>query len=149
MREELLQDLKESMREKDELRKNTIVLLRAAILQVEKDDQKELSKEEMQTIVAKEVKKRKEAIPDYENAEREDIVNQLNKEIEILSKYLAKQLSKEEIEILVKNSINKLGVKTPREMGLVMKDIKDDITGKADGKMVSEIVKNQLDNLSK
>lgn len=149
MREELLQDLKESMREKDELRKNTIVLLRAAILQVEKDDQKELSKEEMQTIVAKEVKKRKEAIPDYENAGREDIVNQLNKEIEILSKYSAKQLTKEEIEILVKNSINKLGAKTPREMGLVMKDIKDDITGKADGKMVSEIVKNQLDNLGK
>lgn len=147
MKEQFLQELKEAMREKDEIRKNTITLLRSAILQVEKDTQKELSDDEIIGIVAKEVKKRKDAISDYEKAERNDIVEDLNKEIEILSKYLPKQLSKEEIENLVDEAIKNVNATTPRDMGKVMQDLRPKTNGKADGKLVSEIVKEKLNNL--
>ena len=88
MKEQLLQDLKEAMKEKDILKTDTITMLRAAILQVEKDSQKVLTEDEMSAIVAKEVKKRKESVKEYEDAGREDIANNLKREIEILSKYL-------------------------------------------------------------
>lgn len=144
MKEQLLQELKEAMKEKDLIKKNTITLLRSAILQVEKDNQKELSDEEIVGIVAKEVKKRKDSINDYEKAGRDDIISDLNKEIEILSKYLPKQLTTEEIEALVEESIKNVGATSPRDMGKVMQDLRPKISGKADGKVVSEIVKSKL-----
>lgn len=144
MKEELLQELKEAMRDKDIIRKNTITLLRSAILQVEKDTQKELSDEEIVGIVAKEVKKRKDSIGDYEKAGRDDIIADLNKEIEILSKYLPKQLTVEEIHQLVDEAIKNVGATSPRDMGKVMQDLRAKIAGKADGKVVSEIVKEKL-----
>lgn len=144
MKEELLQELKEAMRDKDIIRKNTITLLRSAILQVEKDTQKELSDEEIVGIVAKEVKKRKDSIGDYEKAGRDDIIADLNKEIEILSKYLPKQLTVEEIHQLVDGAIKNVGATSPRDMGKVMQDLRAKIAGKADGKVVSEIVKEKL-----
>ncbi|MEG0872529.1 MAG: GatB/YqeY domain-containing protein [Clostridia bacterium] len=144
MKEELLEELKIAMREKDELRKDTITGLRAAILQVEKDTQKKLTKKDMEIIVAKEVKKRKESFSDYEKANRQDIIENLKREIEILSKYLPKQLTIEEIELIVRASIEKLGATTPKQMGLVMRDINEKIAGKADGKQVSEMVKKLL-----
>ena len=98
LKQDLMAALKEAMQNKDTLKKETITMLRAAILQVEKDGQKELSESEMQSIVAKEVKKRKESIADFEKGGRPDIVEQLNKEIEILSVYLPEQLTEEEIE---------------------------------------------------
>ena len=108
MKEELLKALKEAMKNKDEIKKDTITLLRSAILQVEKDNQKQLSEDEMLAIVSKEVKKRKESIADYEKANREDIVQKLKKEIEILSEYLPEQLSEEEIIKIVKKQLMKL-----------------------------------------
>lgn len=147
MKEELLKELKEAMRNKDELRKNTVTLLRSAILQVEKDEQKTLTEDEMITIVAREVKKRKESIVDYEKAERTDIVENLNKEIEILSKYLPEQLSKEEIETLVEQVISEVGATSPKDMGKVMQNLRPKTNGKADGKLVSEIVKEKLANI--
>lgn len=144
MKEELLKELKDAMSKKDELRKDTITLLRAAILQVEKDGQKTLTEEEMEIIVSKEVKKRKEAIPDFEKAGRNDIVENLNKEIEVLTKYLPKQLSETEIQEMIDEAIKRLGVTSPREMGLIMKDLKSKVAGKADGKLVSELVNKAL-----
>lgn len=147
MKEQFLQELKEAMREKDVIRKNTITLLRSAILQVEKDTQKELNDDEIIGIVAKEVKKRKDAITDYEKAGREDIISDLNKEIEILSKYLPKQLSKEEIVALVDEAISNVNATSPKDMGKVMQDLRPKTNGRADGKLVSEIVREKLNNL--
>ena len=144
MKEELLKELKDAMIKKDELRKDTITLLRAAILQIEKDEQKNLTQNEMEIIVSKEVKKRKESMPDFEKAGRQDIVDNLNKEIEVLSKYLSKQLSEKELEEMIDETIERLGVTSPREMGLIMKDLKPKIAGKADGKLVSELVNKKL-----
>ena len=147
MKEELLKALKEAMKNKDEIKKDTITLLRSAILQVEKDNQKQLSEDEMLAIVSKEVKKRKESIADYEKANREDIVQKLKKEIEILSEYLPEQLSEEEIIKIVEEAINETGATSPRDMGKVMQAIRPKTNGKADGKVVSQIVRKKLENM--
>lgn len=147
MKEELLKALKEAMKNKDEIKKDTITLLRSAILQVEKDNQKQLSEDEMLAIVSKEVKKRKESIADYEKANREDIAQKLKKEIEILSEYLPEQLSEEEIIKIVEEAINETGATSPRDMGKVMQAIRPKTNGKADGKVVSQIVREKLENM--
>lgn len=147
MKEELLTELKEAMKIKDELRKNTITLLRSAILQVEKDTQKQLTENEMISIVAKEVKKRRESIADYEKACRQDIVEDLKKEIEILSKYLPEQLTEEEIKQVVDQAIQDTDANSPKDMGKVMQILRVKTAGKADGKIISEIVKNRLSNM--
>lgn len=147
MKEELLQDLKEAMRNKDILKKDTITMLRAAILQVEKDSQKTLTDDEICAIVAKEVKKRKESVKEYEEAGREDIAENLKKEVEILSKYLPEQLTEDEISNLVSQAIFESGATSPRDMGKVMAILRPKTAGKADGKLVSDIVKEKLANM--
>ena len=144
MKEMLMNELKEAMRNKEELKKNTITLLRAAILQIEKDEQKVLNDVEMKIVASKEVKKRKEAIIEFEKADRPDLVESLNKEIEVLSKYLPEQLSEEQVREIVKESIKITGAVSPKDMGKVMQDLRIKTSGKADGKLVSEIVKELL-----
>ncbi|MBR1883503.1 MAG: GatB/YqeY domain-containing protein [Clostridia bacterium] len=144
MKEKLLEELKLAMKEKDELRKNTITMLRAAILQIEKDEQKTLNDEEIQVVVSKEVKKRKESIEEFRKAERNDLAEDLEKEIEILSKYLPEQLSEEEVEKIVKEAINALGVTSIKDMGKVMQEVRPKTQGKADGKLVSDLVRKLL-----
>ena len=147
MKEQLLQDLKEAMKEKDTIKKDAITMLRASILQVEKDTQKTLNDNEICAIVAKEVKKRKESLKEYEDANREDIVEGLKKEIEVLSKYLPEQLSKEEIEKLVDQAIIESQAISMKDMGEVMSILRPKTAGKADGKLVSDIVKEKLANI--
>ena len=147
MKDELLQNLKEAMKNKDTLRKDTITMLRAAILQVEKDSQKTLTDDEICAIVAKEVKKRKESVKEYEDAGRQDIADSLKQEVEILSKYLPEQLSQEEIVKLVEDAVKESGAASPRDMGKVMSILRPKTAGKADGKLVSDIVKEKLANI--
>lgn len=144
MKDMLLNDLKEAMRNKDELKKDTVTMLRAAILQIEKDEQRVLNDEEIQVVVSKEVKKRKESIDDFIKGDRMDIVESINKEIDILSQYLPEQLTEEQVRNLVKESIISTGATTPRDMGKVMQDLRPKTNGKADGKLVSDIVKELL-----
>lgn len=144
MKEELLKAIKEAMKEKDELKKDTITMLRAAILQVEKDDKKVLTQSEMEAIVAKQIKSRKESLDDYKKANRGDIVSKIEKEIEILTEYLPEQLTLDEIKKLVSEAIEKTGAASPRDMGKVMQEIRSKIAGKADGKVVSDMVKQML-----
>lgn len=144
MKDMLLNDLKDAMRSKDELKKDTVTMLRAAILQIEKDEQKVLNEDEIKIVVSKEVKKRKEAIVEFEKADRQDLVEGLNKEIAILAKYLPEQLDVEQVRNLVKESIKATGATSSRDMGKVMQDLKPKTNGKADGKLVSDIVKELL-----
>ncbi len=144
MRDLLLNELKDAMKNKDELRKDTITMLRASILQIEKDEQKTLNEDEIKIVVSKEVKKRREAIQEFENANRMDVVESLNKEIDVLTKYLPEQLDEQQIRNLVQESIKLTGATSARDMGKVMQDLKDKTNGKADGKLVSSIVKELL-----
>ena len=147
MKDELLKELKDAMQNKNQLKKDTITMLRAAILQVEKDEQKTLTEDEMVTIVAREVKRRKESIEEFKNGGRDDLANQAEEEIKILSKYLPKQLEKEEIEKLVIDAIAETGATSPRDMGKVMGNLRPKTAGKCDGKLLSDIVKEKLGNM--
>jgi len=144
LKEKLLEDMKVSMREKNVIRKNVIQMVRAAVLQVEKDKQIELADEQIIEVIAKETKKRKDSIEDYKKGGREDLVNQIEKEIDILSEYLPKQLSEAEIEEIVKVVIHDTGAETIKDMGKVMKVAKEKIGAAADGKTINEIVKKLL-----
>ena len=117
LKEELMAALKDAMKEKDEIKKNTVQMVRAGILQIEKDKGIEVDDAKIIEIIAKEVKSKKDAIVEFERGGRQDLVDQTNREIEILSGYLPKQLSKEEIEVEVKKIIEKLGATSMKDMG--------------------------------
>ncbi len=144
MKERLLNDLKEAMKEKNTLKKNAIQMVRAGILQVEKDKQIELDDNQIIELIAKEVKKRKDSIDDYKRGGREDLVNQINEEIKYLEVYLPKQLSKEEIVPIIEKIITKTGASSMKDMGMVMKEAKAEIGASADGKTINEVVKSLL-----
>ncbi len=145
LKEELMNDLKNAMKEKDTIKKNTVQMVRAAILQIEKDKGIEVEDETIIDIIAKSVKGKKDALKDFEKAERQDLIEQTNQEIKILEKYLPKQLSKEEITIIVENIISDLGATSMKDMGLVMKEAKAKIGASADGRTINEIVKEKLE----
>lgn len=144
LKEKLLEDLKSAMRDKDEIRKNTVQMVRAAILQIEKDKAIEVDDNQIIDIIAKEVKKRKDAAVDFEKSERNDLIEKNNEEIEILTQYLPKQLSREEIVEIVKEVISSCGATSIKEMGIVMKGAKEKIGASADGKTINEVVKELL-----
>ncbi len=144
LKEKLLEDMKISMRDKNTVRKNVIQMVRAAILQVEKDKQIELTDDQIIDVIAKESKKRKDSLADYEKSGREELIGQINQEIEILAEYLPKPLSKEELEKIVEEVIKSTGATTIKEMGIVMKTVKEKVGAAADGKTINEIVKSKL-----
>lgn len=144
LKEKLLEDMKVSMRDKNVVRKNVIQMVRAAILQVEKDKQIELTDEQIIDVIAKESKKRKDSLADYEKSGREELIKQINEEIEILAEYLPKPLTKEELEKVIEEVITTVGATTMKEMGAVMKAVKEKVGAAADGKTINEIVKSKL-----
>lgn len=144
IKEKLLEDFKSSMREKNELRKNVIQMMRASILQVEKDNGITLEDDKIIEILAKESKKRKDSLPDYEKSGREDLINQIKEEIKIISEYLPEQMSEEEIEKIIQEIINDTGASSIKDMGNVMKLAKEKIGARGDGKTISTIVKQKL-----
>lgn len=144
LKERLLEDLKNSMKEKNINRKNVVQMVRAAILQIEKDQNIEVSDEKILEIIAKEAKRREDALAEYKKAQREDLVKQAEEEIKVLEEYLPKKMSKEELEEKIKEIIQKLGATTMKDMGKVMKQAKKEIGVAADGKTINEVVKSML-----
>ncbi|HJJ05449.1 MAG TPA: GatB/YqeY domain-containing protein [Clostridiaceae bacterium] len=144
LKERLLEDLKNSMKEKNINRKNVVQMVRAAILQIEKDQNIEVSDEKILEIIAKEAKRREDALAEYKKAQREDLVKQAEEEIKVLEEYLPKKMSKEELEEKIKEIIQKLGATTMKDMGKVMKQAKEEIGVAADGKTINEVVKSML-----
>lgn len=144
LKEKLLQDLKEAMRDKQELKKDTVQLIRAAILQAEKDQQIELDDNQILQIIAKESKKRKDSLPDYEKSGRQDLIKKILEEIEVIAQYLPKQLSSEEIEIILKEIVSQTNATSMKDMGTVMKFAKEKMGATADGRVINEIVKKLL-----
>ena len=144
LKEKLLEDLKNSMKDKNIVRKNVVQMVRAAILQVEKDKQISLEDNQIIEIIAKESKKRKDSLADYEKSGREDLINEIKEEIEILAEYLPKQLSVEEVETIVKEVIVAENATSMKDMGKVMKSAKEKIGAASDGRTINEVVKKLL-----
>lgn len=139
-----MDDLKVAMRNKDVVKKNTITLIRAAILQIEKDQKIELDDKGIIEIISKELKKRKDAMVDFEKSGRQDLIDGLKQEIEVVKEYLPEQLTYQEIEQIVKDTIFEVEAKDMKDMGKVMQAVKAKTAGVADGKTINEIVKQQL-----
>ena len=144
LKEQLAQDLKASMKEKDVIRKNAVQSVRAAVLQVEKDSKVTLDDDGVIGVIAKEVKKGKDVLPDYEKSGRDDLIADLKKEIEVLTGYLPSQLTQEELDGIVKDAIDRLGATSMKDMGKIMADVMPKITGRADGGAVNLTVKKLL-----
>lgn len=144
LKEKLLEDLKNAMREKNINRKNVVQMVRAAILQIEKDQNIELDDNKIMEIIAKEAKKREDALNEYKKADRQDIVEQIEEEIKVLDEYLPKKMPKEELEVKMKEIVEKVQATSMKDMGKVMKFAKEEIGLSADGKTINEIVKKIL-----
>ena len=144
LKDKLAEDLKFSMKSKDTIRKNTVQGIRAAVLQVEKDNKVTLDDDGVIEVIAKELKKRKDVLSDYEKSGRDDLIGDLKKEIEVLVGYLPSQLTKEELDEIVKKSIETVGATSIKDMGKIMADVLPKVKGRADGKMVNEIVRTYL-----
>ncbi len=144
LKEQLMEDFKNAMKEKNDLKKNTIMMIRSSILQVEKDTQKEMSENEIIEIISKELKKRKETLADIEKSGREDLIANVNEEMAVIKAYLPEELSREEIEKIIVDTIAEIGANTMKDMGKVMQAVKPKMAGRADNKLVNEIVKAKL-----
>ena len=141
LKEKLMEDLKEAMRSKNEIKKNTVQMVRAAILQIEKDKGIQVEDDKILEIIAKEVKSKRDALKDFEKAERQDLIDQTNQEIEVLQQYLPKQLSREEIKTELEKIIAEIGATTMKDMGAIMKEAKAKMGASADGKTINEVAK--------
>ena len=141
LKEKLMEDLKESMKNKDTIRKNTIQMVRAAILQIEKDKGIEVQDDKILEIISKEVKTKKDVLKDFEKAERQDLIDQTNQEISVLQEYLPKQLTREEVKAEVEKIIAEIGATSMKDMGAIMKEAKAKMGASAEGKTINEVAK--------
>ena len=145
LKDRLQSDFKEAMKARDEIRKNTVNLARAAIKQYEVDNRAELDDQGVLAILTKQVKMRKDALSDFEKAGRTDLLEAYNKEIEILMEYLPKQLSEAEITEIVKATAAELGIEGGRQnMGKLIGAVMPKVKGVADGGVVKKIVEGLL-----
>ena len=139
--EKLMEELKEAMKNKDTIKKNTVQMVRAAILQIEKDKGIEVEDDKILDIISKEVKSKKEVLKDFEKAERQDLIDQTNQEISVLQEYLPKQLSREEVKAEVEKIIAEIGATSMKDMGAIMKEAKAKMGASAEGKTINEVAK--------
>lgn len=144
LKERLQEDWKQALKAKEKSKAETISMARAAVLQVEKTDGNKLSDEQVIEVLAKEVKQMREAILEFEKGNRQDLVDKANEEIEILLGYLPQQLNEEEISEIVRQAVDEVGAGSIKDMGKVMALIMPKTKGRADGKLVSQIVKQYL-----
>lgn len=140
----LFEEQKIAMKAQDKLRLNLIRGLRSEIKYAEIAKKEPLCEEDEQAVLQREVKRRKEALADYERANRPSLLQELRAEIEILASYLPEQLDEGEIETLARQTIAELGAVSKKDMGKVMKALMPAIKGKADGSLVKKIVDNLL-----
>ena len=144
LKEKLADDLKSAMKDKDIVRKNVVQLVRAGVLQFEKDNKVTLDDEGVLEIIAKQLKQRRDSLPDYEKSGREDLIAELKAEMDVLMKYLPEQLSKEELEVIVKQAVADTGASSMKDMGKIMAAVMPKVKGRADGRMINEIAKAVL-----
>jgi uncharacterized protein YqeY len=144
LREKLTEDLKQAMRQGDEQRRSTLRLVMAAIKNAEIEKRRELEEGELLAVIAKEAKQRHESIAQFERGGRQDLVDREKAELQILLSYLPEQLSRGEVEAQARQIIEEVGATSPAQMGQVMRRLMPLMRGKADGKLVNQVVEELL-----
>ena len=147
LKEKLQEDLKSSMKNKDTVKKSVVTLIRASIKQYEVDNRVELEDDAIIDLIAKQLKQRRDSLVEFEKANRDDLVSETEAEIEVLKEYLPQQLSEEELNEIVKATISEVGATSMKDMGKIMAAIKPKTKGRADGKLINELVKNNLQQI--
>ena len=144
LKERLADDLKSAMKNKDTVRKNAIQMVRAGILQVEKDNKVTLEDDGIIEVIAKQLKQRKDVLPDYEKSGRDDLIAELKAEMDVLMGYLPEQLTAEEIEQIVAEAVKETAASSMKDMGKIMAVVMPKVKGRADGRMINEAAKKLL-----
>lgn len=138
--------LKQAMINKDAQRRDVLRMTISAFKQVEIDERRELSADDAMTILQREIKKRRDSVDEARKAGRNDIADQETSELAMLEVFLPQQLTRDEIAVLVKAAIAQSGATTAKDMGKVMGVLMPQVKGKADGKLVNEVVRDLLSN---
>jgi len=146
LEEIIFNDMKKALKENEKLKLSTLRLIRAAIKNAEISKKEKLTEDEVIGIVSSNLKKLEESLDMFTKGQRPELAEKAKKEIEIVKKYLPEQLSEEEVEKIVKETIIKFGFKGLQDIGPAMREIMPQLKGKADGKMVNKMVRDLLDN---
>jgi uncharacterized protein YqeY len=144
LKEKLRNDMAAAMRDGDADKRNTLRMLLAAVKQIEVDERKELDDKGVELVLTKQAKQRRESIADYEKANRPEMAANEKMELVIIETYLPKMMSRDEIKELVTAVIADLGDVDMKAMGQVMGKLMPQVKGKADGRLVNEVVRETL-----
>jgi hypothetical protein len=145
LRDRLTEDLKQATKARDQLRKDVIRMIKAAVINKEVELKKDLDDAEMSRVMATLIKQRRESVEQFEKANRTELAEKERKEITIIETYLPKALSPQELEQIVASIVTETGARSLKELGAVMKAVMARLAGQAvDGKQVSDLVKSKL-----
>jgi uncharacterized protein len=144
LKQQLKDDLKTAMREKNIVKRDSIRAINTMIKQIEVDERKELSDEDILKLIQKGIKQREEAVSQYKDAKRDDLVEKEQSQIDVFQEYMPKQLSDEELESAMKEVIEQVGATSVKDMGKVMGQATKKLAGVADGKRINEMTKKLL-----
>ncbi len=144
MRNQILEDLKTAMKNQDKERLSVIRMVKGSIQMSELNKKHELSDEEVIDVITKEIKSRKDSITEFQKGAREDLIQKTQAEIDILSEYLPKQLTEEELHKVIEETFDEVKPESTKDMGKIMKNLTPKVKGKADMGLVSKIVKEKL-----
>ncbi|MGC2424484.1 MAG: GatB/YqeY domain-containing protein [Nitrospirota bacterium] len=144
LKERLNADMKEALKAHDAARLSTIRMVISAVRNKEIDSRKDMDDEGVLSVLSTSAKQRRESIEQYEKAGRQDLVDKEKAELEVIISYMPQQMGREEIQTLVKDAVAESGAKGPGDMGKVMKVLMPKVKGRADGKLVNEVVKEAL-----
>jgi hypothetical protein len=144
LEERLLEEMKQAMKSNDKLRLSTIRMIRSALKNKEIELRKSLEDEEVAKVIQAMVRKGEESVEQFQIGGRMDLVDKEKKEIEILKSFLPQPLSQEEILQIIDQSIQETQASSPKDIGKVMKSVMPKIGGKADGKLINQLVKERL-----
>jgi uncharacterized protein YqeY len=144
VKEQLDQELKSAMREKDALKLSVIRMLKSAVKYREIELMKPLDEAGVLAVISSEIKRRRDSVEQYTAGNRADLADKETAELKVLQAWLPAQLGPEELQQLVEAAVQKSGAQGPKDMGAVMKLLMPETQGKADGKVVSDMVKARL-----
>lgn len=144
MRERILNDIMTAMKNKDKDRLSVLRMVKGAIQLEEINKKKELNDDEIINVLSKQIKTRKESILEFQKGQRQDLIEQTEKEIKLLNEYMPEPLSDEEVEEIIDEAISEVNPQSPSDMGKVMKLLTPKLTGKTDMSNVSRLVKERI-----
>ena len=145
LEEKIFNDYKEAMKNKDTVKSSTLSFLRAEVINVAIEKKKKaLDDNEVITVIKKQIKQHQDSIEQFKKGNREDLADKETKELEILRSYLPPELPVEEIKKIIEEAVTLTAAQDMKDMGKVMKEVTAKIAGKADGKLVSDLVRERL-----